>query len=124
MTGTDMEQLALHSEYYFGDCRRSGIRLYTSVHIQNIEVTGKIIIRGWIDVKRIPTCIVLRGYAPNEHLFRSTSYNFQMCAPRISYCHSKRQFRYYYYEWYIPSNYKGGMDWDILFYGPPSLVWQ
>lgn len=74
---------------------------------------------------RIPTCIILRGTAYEEDTFRSTSYPFQMCVPRITYCHTQKRFKYYYYEWYIPNDkFIGGMNWDIIFYGPPNLTWQ
>nr|XP_053609750.1 uncharacterized protein LOC128674839 [Plodia interpunctella] len=125
MAGTHEKAISSHSEYYFGDCKREGLIFYTSTHITNIELEQKLIIRGWIDVLRIPTCILLRGYSAREHTFRATLHSFQMCVPRISYCHSKKQFKLYYYEWYIPvEDYQGGMEWDLIFYGPPSIAWQ
>lgn len=80
--------------------------------------------QGWLDIKRIPTCIRLRASSYSYDMFRSTAYNFQMCVPRITYCHTHRRYKYFYYEWYIPPDMVGGMNWDIYFYGPPSLFWQ
>ncbi|XP_028041381.1 uncharacterized protein LOC114251356 [Bombyx mandarina] len=114
----------VHSQYIYGDCKRVNQIFYTHVHLDHIEVLGKIIMRGWIEVLRIPTCIILRAVANQEDTFRSTSYPFQICVPRITYCHSQNRFKYFYYEWYIPTEYIGGMDWDIYFYGPPNLEWQ
>ncbi|KAG6462333.1 hypothetical protein O3G_MSEX013199 [Manduca sexta] len=68
-----------------------------------MDVLGKVIIRGWIDIMRIPTCIILRATSHTEDTFRSTSYPFQICVPRITYCHSQKRFKYHYYEWYIPN---------------------
>ncbi|XP_052759070.1 uncharacterized protein LOC113518544 [Galleria mellonella] len=114
----------IHSEYFFGNCKRKNVILYTHVHLDHMDVLGKIIIRGWIDIIRIPICIILRATSYETDMFRSTAYNFQMCVPRITYCHSKRRFKYHYYEWYLPYNMVGGMNWDLYFYGSPSKEWQ
>ncbi|KAI8438706.1 hypothetical protein MSG28_011119 [Choristoneura fumiferana] len=114
-----------HSEYYFGKCRKEeGYVFYSHTHLDHMEVLGKIIVRGWVDVPRIPTCIVLRATSHPEDMLRSTSHNFQMCVPRITYCHSHERIKYYYFEWYLPEDMEGGMNWDIYFYGPPSLYWE
>ncbi|XP_035453058.1 uncharacterized protein LOC118278093 [Spodoptera frugiperda] len=114
----------LHSQYMFGDCREGTVKFYTHTHLDSMQVLGKVIVRGWLDLIRIPTCIILRGYGHEADLYRSTTYNFQMCVPRITYCHTHRRFKYYYYEWYIPLDMSGGMNWDIYFYGPPTAEWQ
>ncbi|KAJ0182412.1 hypothetical protein K1T71_001781 [Dendrolimus kikuchii] len=122
--GATPEAEHLHSEYFFGECRRKDKKFLTHVYLDHIDILGKLIVRGWIDVPRIPTCMILRGTTYQEHLFRATAYNFQMCVPRITYCHTGHRFRYYYYEWYIPVDMEGGMNWDIFFYGPTELSWQ
>ncbi|KAL0901369.1 hypothetical protein ABMA27_006646 [Loxostege sticticalis] len=124
MSGTGLEAKHIHSEYVYGDCRRKDLVFYTHVHIDHMQILGKLIIRGWIEALRIPTCIFLRAMSYEYDLFRSTAYNFQICVPRITYCHSRKRWKYFYYEWYIPMDMVGGMDWDIYFYGPPNLTWQ
>ncbi|PZC78418.1 hypothetical protein B5X24_HaOG202162 [Helicoverpa armigera] len=113
----------IHSEYYFGDCKRESHIFYTHTHLDHLQILGKVIVRGWIDVPRIPTCILLRGTGFEDDMFRSTTYNFQMCVPRITYCHTHHRFKYHYYEWYLPPDVFGGMNWDIYFFGPPTLDW-
>lgn len=71
----------------------------------------------------MPICIILRARSFEVDTFRSTAYKFQMCVPRIAYAHSQRRFVYYFYEWYIPYDLVGGMNWDITFYTPPTLKW-
>ncbi|XP_063823008.1 uncharacterized protein LOC135072911 [Ostrinia nubilalis] len=124
MYGTKLEPKHIHSEYIYGDCNRKDIIFYTHVHIDHMQVLGKLIVRGWIETLRIPVCILLRAMSYEYDLFRSTAYNFQICVPRITYCHSRRRFKYFYYEWYIPMDMIGGMDWDIYFYGPSTQIWQ
>ncbi|XP_059051078.1 uncharacterized protein LOC131845931 [Achroia grisella] len=114
----------VHSEYYFGECKRTNNILYTHVHLDHMDVLGKIIIRGWIEVIRIPTCILLRATSYENDMFRSTAFNFQMCVPRITYCHSMKRYKYHYYEWYLPYDMVGGMNWDLYFFGSPSKEWQ
>ncbi|XP_041975771.1 uncharacterized protein LOC121730698 [Aricia agestis] len=124
LMGSPQQEMVIHSDYTFGDCKRPDIRLYAHVHKGHMDVLGKIIIREWLKIPRIPTCIVLRARSFEEDLFRSTAYNFQMCVPRIVYCHSRKRFKYFFYEWYIPTDMVGGMDWDIYFYGPIAMDWQ
>ncbi|XP_026739292.1 uncharacterized protein LOC113502112 [Trichoplusia ni] len=124
LDNSKLEPQHLHSDYYFGDCKRPSQIFYAHVHLDHMEVLGKIIIRGWLDLKRIPTCIILRSTAYAYDLLRSTTYNFQFCVPRITYCHTHKRHKYYYYEWYLPMDVVGGMNWDIYFYGPPNVEWQ
>ncbi|CAB3258807.1 unnamed protein product [Arctia plantaginis] len=113
----------VHSVYIYGDCKRRGIILLSHVHKEGIEIVGKLFVRGWLDINRIPTCIILKAYSFTRDLLRDTTENFQICVPRITYCHTHKRYKYYYYEWHIPYFYKGGMNWDLYFYGPPSREW-
>ncbi|XP_063549100.1 uncharacterized protein LOC134756201 [Cydia strobilella] len=114
----------LHSEYFFGNCFKSqGAVFYTHTSFNHLQLLGKLILRAWIPVPRIPTCIILRATSSLDDLFRYTSYNFQVCVPRITYCHSHTRYKYHFLEWYIPKNFTGGMDWDVYFFGPRSMQW-
>ncbi|XP_038207733.1 uncharacterized protein LOC119829335 [Zerene cesonia] len=124
LIGSDKEPVRMHSQYTYGNCKRRDLKLFAHVHKDHIEILGKVIVRGWLKIIRMPTCIILRATSYEEDLFRSTTYNFQICVPRITYCHSKHRYKYFYYEWYLPLDYIGGMNWDLYFYGPPNLVWQ
>ncbi|RVE48146.1 hypothetical protein evm_007206 [Chilo suppressalis] len=125
LIGTAKTQLHVHSEYYFGHCKPGkGLMFYSHIHKTHMEILGKLIIRGWIEVLRIPTCIILRANSHEYDLMRSSAYNFQFCVPRITYSHSQKRYKYFYYEWYIPEDMVGGMDWDIYFYGPSNIDWQ
>lgn len=87
------------------------------------SVLNQYFFQGWLLIRRIPTCIFMRGKSYDFDMLRTTTYNFQLCVPRITYCHSHQRFKFFYYEWYIPKDYNGGMDWDIYFFGPESLKW-
>ncbi|XP_049868139.1 uncharacterized protein LOC126368286 [Pectinophora gossypiella] len=118
-----MDQI-VHSEYIYGWCNSTDLKFYTHVELNHIDIIGKPIVRGWIQVPQIPTCIRLRALAYEEDTFRSTAYPFQMCVPRITYCHQQIKFAFYYYEWYIPEFMEGGMNWDIFFFGPEKLYYM
>ncbi|CAB3258806.1 unnamed protein product [Arctia plantaginis] len=122
-TNTKPGDKYIHSEYRYGDCDRPGIKFYTHVHKDSLSILGKLIVRGWLDIRRIPICVILRARSFYYDQLRSTSFPFQFCVPRIAYCHSHKRYRYYYYEWYIPYNFDGGMEWDLYFYGSPSMTW-
>ncbi|XP_032526757.1 uncharacterized protein LOC116777359 [Danaus plexippus] len=124
LTGSDKDFDVMHSEYTFGNCQEGNIKFFVHVHKDHMDVLGKLIIREWLNIRRIPTCIVLRATSFEIDMFRSTAYAFQICIPRITYCHSQKRFKYFYYEWYIPKEMIGGMNWDIYFYGPEGVVYQ
>lgn len=74
-------------------------------------------------MKHLPSCIVLRGTSFLEDTYRAIAFNFQICVARLTFIYSLKTWRYYYYEWYIPNDIPGTMNWDISFYGPDEEDW-
>ncbi|CAH0592525.1 unnamed protein product [Chrysodeixis includens] len=114
------------NEFIYGNCTVKKKKFYTHVHLDRMEVIGKIILRGWLNIERMPSCIVLRGSSIDNDpvdIARGTAHSFQFCIPRVTFCHSQRRWRYFYYEWFVPYDLASNMDWDIYLYGPYGSEW-
>ncbi|CAB3258808.1 unnamed protein product [Arctia plantaginis] len=112
------------TEYVFGNCDfKKDLKLYTIVNIEVADMKNKVILRAIMeDVKRQPTCVILRSKGKEEATYLDAPYSLQICVVRITYIFSRIRHNLFFYEFYIPPGYTSQVDWEMSVYGPSKVL--